>query len=62
MAKDEAMIDAAAALLARAQSTSASPAEVDAWLDESPAHAAAFARVEAACDRSERLKALPDIA
>jgi transmembrane sensor len=59
MAKDEAIMEAAAALLARAQSGSASPAEVDAWVDASPAHAAAFARVEAAWERAERLKALP---
>lgn len=55
-------MDAAAALLARRQSGSASPAEVDAWLDASPAHAAAFARVEAAWERAERLKALPALA
>lgn len=56
------MMEAAAALFARAQSGAADPAEVDAWLDESPAHAAAFARVEAAWERAERLKALPQIA
>lgn len=55
-------MEAAATLFARVQSGSASPAEVEAWLDESPANAAAFARVEAAWDRAERLKALPRIA
>ena len=50
-------MEAAAALLARVQSGSAAPAEVEAWLDADPAHAVAFARVEAAWERAERLKA-----
>lgn len=60
MAQDEAMMEAAAALFARAQSGSAGAAEVDAWLDADPAHAVAYARIEAAWDRAERLKALPE--
>jgi transmembrane sensor len=60
MAQDnQTVMDAAAALFARAQSGSASPAEVDAWLDADDAHAAAYARVEAAWERAERLKAWP---
>ena len=55
-------MDAAAALLARVQSGSAAPAEVEAWLDADPAHAVAFARVEAAWERAERLKAMPHAA
>jgi transmembrane sensor len=58
----EAIMEAAAALFARVQSGSAAPAEVEAWLDASPAHAAAFARVEAAWERAERLNALPRLA
>lgn len=52
-------MDAAAALFARVQSGSADAAEVEAWLDADPAHAVAFARVESAWERAERLKALP---
>ena len=55
-------MEAAAALLARVQSGSAAPAEVEAWLDADPAHAVAFARVEAAWERAERLKAMPHAA
>lgn len=55
-------MEAAAALFARAQSGSADAAEVDAWLDASPANAVAFARVEAAWERAERLKAFPRLA
>ena len=62
MAQDEAIMEAAAALLARVQSGSAAPAEVEAWLDADPAHAVAFARVEAAWERAERLKAMPHAA
>ena len=54
-------MEAAAALLARVQSGSAAPAEVEAWLDADPAHAVAFARVEAAWERAERLKAMPQV-
>jgi len=53
-------MEAAAALLARVHSGSADVAEVEAWLDADPAHAVAYARVESAWERAERLKALPE--
>ena len=57
----KAVMEAAATLFARVQSRSVDERELDAWLEADPANAAAYARIEAAWERAERLKALPDV-
>lgn len=54
----QALMEAAATLFARRQADVAEASEIERWLDADPAHAAAFARVEAAWERADRLKAL----
>ncbi len=54
----EAVMEAAAALFARRQADAADAAEVDRWAAVDPARAAAYARIEAAWERADRLKAL----
>ncbi|HYG28420.1 MAG TPA: FecR domain-containing protein, partial [Caulobacteraceae bacterium] len=56
--KHQAVMEEASALFARSQSNAADRSEIEAWLDADPANAAAYARVEAAWERSDRLKAL----